>query len=440
MNFPQQLEQIIAQRHTKANFSIDVYGYPGASPSFMRACHSTLMKTDAADLYVLEMTDNLSDGYEGVGKSIEGLMSAMRHRAPAAALMLLAPIPQRCVRSLKRMKPFQHVPLDDDSTRTLLARDCYSNSSVAASFEDVGAAHSLITVSARQLIRNQLWRRPSHAARLISKLHYDAVHPSGAGHWQLATALDFAIQQHEPRPSAAAALAASAQCTAPPAPGLLERANLFAPRTTEDAGSMVCALGDTLKQYVIRASGWRYTVEHNSQGLEKPGYIAEQPGATLDLCHRPQMRPETELLLPNASTLDLEPRRTIRVAWSLGYLMSYEHMGKMRGECLRSQSSCSCGTREFNGHWRLPISQPHVSRLQLQIRYARRDPRGPLVPMAQLRGKGGDDGCPCIIRLTNLNSTDSGGYKMKLTSLMSGFYTGTIVSDAVGWAARYGIM
>ena len=48
--------------------------------------------------------------------------------------------------------------------------------------------------------------------------------------------------------------------------------------------------------------------------------------------------------------------------------------------------------------------------------------------------------CPCIIRLTLLNTTDSKAHKMKLVSLMSGFYTGTIVSDAVGWASRYGIM
>ena len=152
-------------------------------PSFMRACHSTLMRTDAADLYILEMTDNLSDGYEGVGKSVEGLMSAVRQRAPHAALILLAPIPQRCVRSLKRMKPFQHVPLDDDSTRMLLQRDCYSNDSVAASFEDVGRAHDIPTVSARLLIRDQLWRNPAMAGHIISKLHYDAVHRAG---WPLA--------------------------------------------------------------------------------------------------------------------------------------------------------------------------------------------------------------------------------------------------------------
>ena len=182
VNFPQQLAQLLEHRYPHANVSIDVYGYPGASPSFMRACHSTLMRTDAADLYVLEMTDNLSDGYEGVGNSIEGLMGAIRQRAPAAALVLLAPLPQRCVRSLKRMKPFQHVPLDDDSTRMLLRRDCFSNRSVAASFEDVGRAHNVTTVSARFLVHEQLWRNPANAQRIIGRLHYDAVHPSGGGH------------------------------------------------------------------------------------------------------------------------------------------------------------------------------------------------------------------------------------------------------------------
>ena len=69
----------------------------------------------------------------GGAVSSQGLLA----QAPkaAAALVLLAPIPQRCVRSLKRMKPFHHVPLDDESTRGLLRGDCYSNRSVAASFE-----------------------------------------------------------------------------------------------------------------------------------------------------------------------------------------------------------------------------------------------------------------------------------------------------------------
>lgn len=353
VNFPQQLVQLLEQHFPMANVSLDVYGYPGASPSFMRACHSTLMRTDAADLYVLEMTDNLSDGYGGVGYSIEGLMSAVRQRAPSAALLLLAPIPQRCVRSLKRMKPFQHVPLDDDSTRGLLRRDCYSNRSVAASFEDVGRAHNISTVSARHMLREQLWSKPAAAKRVISRLHYDAVHPSGEGHWHIAMALEYALRQQLP--------ASWPEACSPPRAGALESANRFMPHASKSAAStMVCALGHELKRYVLRSFGWKYVVEYNSQGLAKPGYIAHAPGATLDLCHRPELTHETELSAHGSLRMS--------VAWSLGYLMSYEHMGQMRGECLRSVSSCTCGARVFNAHWRLPISQPHISRLKLLIR------------------------------------------------------------------------
>ena len=429
VNFPQQLLQLLAHRFPQSNISADVYGYPGASPSFMTACHHSLMRTDGADLYVIEMTDNLSDGYDGVGKSIEQLLSQIRQRAPTAAFMLLAPIPQRCVRSIKRMKPFQHIPRDDFSTRMLLAHNCFGNRSVAASFEDVGRAHQISTVSARFLIHDELFRQPSDAGRIVGKLHYDAVHPSGAGHWYLATALEAAITR----------VAASALCEHPK-PDELESRNVFMPRTIGPGGSvtrLVCATGDELKQFVLRSSGWRYTVERNSQGLPKPGYIAETPGATMDLCHRPELRLEQQERTHRVLN--------VQVAWSLGYLMSYEHMGQMRGECLRSEGSCSCGTRIFNAHWRLPISQPHVSRLKLQIRYARRTPGEPLVPLHTLRDPASNDGtaaatCPCVIRFTLLNQTDSREHKFKLVSLMNGFYTGTIVSDAVGWAARYDLM
>ena len=358
VNFPQQLVQLLEQRYPRTNLTVDVYGYPGASPSFMHACASTLMRTRSADLYILEMTDNLSDGYAGVGHAIESLMSTIRARSPQAALLLLAPIPQRCVRSLKRMKPFQHVPLDDGATLDLLHRTCYNNASVAASFEDVGAAHNLSTVSARQLVRAQMIAQPRAALRLIGKLHYDAVHPSGAGHWQLAIALDFAIQQqtwpallaqqHEP-------------ACAPLSPGALEAGHVFESRERYQPRrkEMVCALGEDLQRHVLRAVGWRYATEYNAQGLPKPGYVAERPGAHLDLCYRPRLQ---------SGGPGPDRRAKVQSAWSLGYLMSYEHMGMMRGECLRSEGSCSCGARIFNAHWRLPVSQPHISRLKLQIR------------------------------------------------------------------------
>ena len=431
VNFPQQLQQLLEARYPLANVTIDVYGYPGASPSFMHACASTLMRTDGADMYVLEMTDNLSDGYAGVGKSIEALMAAVHERAPSAALVLLAPIPQRCVRALKRMKPFQHVPKTDASTTQILVEDCYSNSSVAASFEDVGAAHGITTISARHLVKEALFGNLAGATSTIGRYHYDAVHPNGAGHWELALALEHAIVRRAGTARIPSALQTS--FCEPRLAGSLERANVFAPRQ-RPAGSMVCALGEDLQHYIVRASGWKFTVERNAQGLPKPGYIAVEPGATLDLCYRPDRKRSNKGMSNN-----------VAVAWSLGYLMSYEHMGRARGECLgRGEgSSCTCGSRVFDAHWRLPVSQPHISRLKLLIHYARHDTSGSLVPEA---ARGMPDpvaaaaACPCTIRLTLLNETSSDAKKFKLVSLMSGFYTGTIVSDAVGWAARYGVM
>ena len=72
------------------------------------------------------------------------------------------------------------------------------------------------------------------------------------------------------------------------------------------------------------------------------------------------------------------------------------------------------------------------------MQYAKRD--GLFVPAAALDNPSAATICPCKIRLTLLNETSSDSHKFKLVSLMSGFYTGTIVSDAVGWAARYGVM
>lgn len=72
------------------------------------------------------------------------------------------------------------------------------------------------------------------------------------------------------------------------------------------------------------------------------------------------------------------------------------------------------------------------------VQYAKRG--GLFVPAAALGSPSAATSCPCKIRFTLLNETSSGSHKFKLVSLMSGFYTGTIVSDAVGWAARYGVM
>lgn len=127
-------------------------------------------------------------------------------------------------------------------------------------------------------------------------------------------------------------------------------------------------------------------------------------------------------------------------AWSLGYLMSYVRMGRVRGECVRG-GACACGARVFDAHWKREVSVPHISRLMLKYKFARRAAaHDDLEPGPWAARAGSELQCPCTIRLTVLNETSSGEHKFKLVALMSGFYTGTIVGDAVSWAANFGIM
>ena len=100
------------------------------------------------------------------------------------------------------------------------------------------------------------------------------------------------------------------------------------------------------------------------------------------------------------------------------------------------------------------VSQPHISRLMVGLKYAKtaagtwaaapgkprkgseRDTQG------EAAAVGGAPGCSCVIRLTVLNTSVDAthGHKFKLTSLMSGFYTGNLVGQAAQWAADYDLI
>ena len=92
------------------------------------------------------------------------------------------------------------------------------------------------------------------------------------------------------------------------------------------------------------------------------------------------------------------------------------------------------------------LQQPHISRLMTVLKYAKSAATGAWGPArgrawAQQRAAAGTQrGCSCVIRLTVLNGTATGGHKFKLTSLMSGFYTGNLVGQAAQWAADYDLI
>jgi hypothetical protein len=69
-NFPQILMQLLDRRFPGGNLTLSTFGYPGASPTFLRACSDTLLPTQNADLYIIEMMDNLSGDYTGFGREV----------------------------------------------------------------------------------------------------------------------------------------------------------------------------------------------------------------------------------------------------------------------------------------------------------------------------------------------------------------------------------
>ena len=465
-NFPQLLMQLLSRRYPGGNLTLSAFGYPGASAVFMRSCSDTLLPTPDADLYIIEMIDNLSSDYHGFGREVEMLMDAIRQRSPGAAIMLLSPMLQSCTRGLKipRWKPYHKVPLDAEGTREIL-RTCYRNDTIAAAFEELGPAHGITVVSIRNMVRRRLWANPDDASRLIGKRVADAVHPTGFGHWEYAVAIEHAIGQQQSGEAWSAVDAQACQkgcdttaatCTVPRWPTLALK-NMFAPRSSTSSATRatICAFGEALRPYVLRTTGFEYQIDYNKQGLPKPGYRATTAGAELDLCYEPEP--------PSASKLERSAGASgvakVKSAWSLAYLMSYERMGVARGECLakRSGSFCSCPPREFDAHWRRQVSQPHISRLQTILRYARNPTTGVWGPAGRERAHAtrehdpsfytspradGMRPCGCVIRLTVLNRSSSAGqgHQFKLTSLMSGFYTGNLVGQAAEWAANYDLI
>ena len=45
--------QLLDRRFPGGNLTLSAFGYPGASPTFLRACSDTLLPTHDADLYII---------------------------------------------------------------------------------------------------------------------------------------------------------------------------------------------------------------------------------------------------------------------------------------------------------------------------------------------------------------------------------------------------
>jgi hypothetical protein len=454
--WPHLLADQLRERFPRAKLNLTVRAYPGGHLSFQSHCVDTMIP-EAADLYIVESVADALNGQAasgGEGGEAEGstadaelahLLSRLQARqlprtsrdflqhagsglprgrahaepggggcAPAApAVMLFSGLDQMdCVRRLKRMVPFKGKPADqlslDEELRVCLDGERGAAGATAgagrrtSSMQRVAAATGTPLLSMREALREPLTKAGGkRSVRIISALVKDYLHFTGAGEEMtaelLARALEDAAAGPEPEscPShgaAAAAAAAAASATTTTTTG--------EPRAS--SGSMLarstCAFGERLNPLVRSHPGWAFTIERNSKGRAKPGWVSELPGARLELCFA-QMRH-----VPPRATLD----------WNFVFLKSWDRMGTVAAEC---SGGCTCVRRTWSGASGGTTSVAQVS-------YG--------LPVTRTAGgAGGAEGCPCSITLVLLNQTESRGHKFKVIGVLTGFDAGGTTNDAI---------
>lgn len=408
-SYPSQFARRLRQQFP--NVTVAVYGYPGASASFMRACHASMLPVDA-DLYIVELTDNFMSAkwaaYREAGQAIEQLLFALRRRrrptdVPLQAasvgdtpMILVAPFPQSCSKRL--------VVSTASTLNSTIGRKCLGNMTLPAVLEAIGAAHRIPVASARLALSSMIRKAPIDGSKmlplLLRFLNDDLVHTNRLGSWMLAQILLRTLASQTPSNTACAVPAASVTPSFP-----LDSAE-------ETQGSAVCAMGDKMREHILTQvdgfpnHGWNYTVDISAQGQPKPGYVAVAPGASLHVCYRGEYK--------GTKSLD-RPLRPVFTGgwWQFGYLRSWRSMGRVRGECV---AGCSCPPRSWDAHQTKRVAQTAVSKLLVSRQKLATSRRA----RAAILSAPSPSRCPCVIRLTTLNTTSSGGYRFKLTALFGG--------------------
>jgi hypothetical protein len=160
------------------------------------------------------------------------------------------------------------------------------------------------------------------------------------------------------------------------------------------------------------AEGWAYQEVDDNQA-HKPGWIAREPGATLQLeidTATPQEQQEEAREAPEQQqgaghlpppgtpqaqqVPPLKPSLKVIVA----FLQSWQHMGMAQATCV---SGCTCAPSTLDGHERV---QKHSV---------------PSLHQIALSPGNSSGGGRCVLQLRVLPGTGSGGHKFKLLSLVT---------------------
>ncbi|KAG2488702.1 hypothetical protein HYH03_012702 [Edaphochlamys debaryana] len=219
------------------------------------------------------------------------------------------------------------------------------------------------------------YREPGVDEQLKGKVwFYDVAHPDGnTGHRVMGELAAQLILDAHAMVAAGHRLSAAeaARVEAPLPPPMLE-SNL-------ESAADRCFVGPSLTKALLDAQGFEWVNEGKNPKLPKWGYVASQPGAVL------------RLKLATATSAGTEEERGMNVSMQLGFLHSYEHMGRAAVSC---EDGCACDPWVLDGHTEVRNSQTLLSAF----------------PVTQAS--------ECVVRVEVLQNTSSGGHKVKLTGLM----------------------
>ena len=361
-------------------------GVPGTGPTYMEHCvHDHL--PSPVDVVLLEYAVN-TDGHAA---AFERLLRTLL-LLPRAALVVVNAHHWRAIahdgRTDKCWNPRWPVAMATNRTQwaaqsfhqPAAMRDLHNRDEDAIG--KLAAHYAVPLVSMRGALVDAV--RAGELA--IPSFMRDCKHPSGEGHTFLA---QIALHRILTPPNATGrGVPPDAACgAAPPLPSPLHADGRQLPQS-------VCARGGQLQRFVRHTDGFAMTDE--GRGAGKLGLVAKHAADTLALCLPPLTQP----------TAGATRREAARVLW-LGYLRSYEHMGRARVTCA---DGCRCADDVIDAHdVKDGVSVTDVRRVQLRAP-GRRD-----APVDE----GSNHSC-CSMSLKVLPKSTSGEFKFKVMSLLLG--------------------
>lgn len=356
---------------------------PASTPGYVESC-VTLHVPLAADLVFVEYAANFDNE-----RAYERLLRRLLRYERQPAIVLLN-MPYFFGTGLNRN-------IDPDLPTT--ARD------LNFSFHDTMAAENSITLLAQHYgvpslsMRNALFHEMQAnltANQRLKDVMLDRVHPSVLGH-QFAAALAVAFLRREMlQMASAAAVSVGASLPNSRLPeGPPSRRQMPPPMYTgnDDESAYVCVRGKELLPLVHSYGGWEYRVEGDRFSNPKPGLVATTPGKRLELCWQP-------------------PPQWHKAVFKLGYLTSYEQMGRANYTC---SGACSCHPGIIDAYTHLRRSVHWVTSLSVTapMQGGARRRRGHLKPGRRLADPAG---C-CMLSITTMADPKGARNKFKVLSM-----------------------